>query len=123
MITAGQIIRQMSMDDLTEKISVIYHTTARNSRGDLVKGAENVRCMVWAKVLPLIGKISDSLPERVNIITYRITIRYRPDIKPNDEILWRGKKFKMITPPINIEYRNMWTQFDCTEVIKDGRTT
>lgn len=112
----------MSVDDLTEKISVIYYDITRNARGALVKGAANVRCMIWAKVLPLIGKIIDSTPERVNTLTYRITIRYRPDIKPDDEIIWRGKIFKITTPPINLESRRMWTQFDCAEVIKDGGT-
>ena len=122
MVTAGQAIRQMSVDDLTEKISVLYYDFVRNSRGGLVKGAKNLRCMIWAKVLPLTGKINDSTPERVNTVTYRITIRYRADIKPDDEILWRGKIFKIITPPVNLESRRIWTQFDCTEVIQDGRT-
>lgn len=123
MVTAGQAIRQMSVDDLTEKISIIYYDFTRNSRGDLVKDAENERCMIWAKVLPLTGKINDSTPERVNTVTYRITIRYRADIKPDDEINYRGRRFKIITVPIDLESRRMWTQFDCEEVIQDGRTS
>lgn len=121
MRTTGQAIRQMSVDDLSERISVVYSETSRNERGDIVKGAENVRCMIWAKVLPLTGRINDATPERVNAVTYRITIRYRTDILPDDEILWRGRRLKLITPPVDVESRHIWTQFDCAEVIQDGK--
>ena len=114
-------IRQMSVDDLSERISVVYSETSRNERGDIVKGGENVRCMIWAKVLPLTGRINDATPERVNAVTYRITIRYRTDILPDDEILWRGRRLKLTAPPIDLESRHIWTQFDCAEVIQDGK--
>ena len=120
MRTEGLALKQMSVDDLSEKISVRYYEFTRNSRGDLVKSSEEIRCMVWAKVLPLVGKISDSTPERINTVTYRITIRYRKDIKPDDEIVWRGRRFKIITVPIDLESRHIWTIFDVAEVIKDG---
>lgn len=119
MRTTGAVINQMSVDDLTERISVIYFSTSRNSRGDIVKNSENVRCTVWAKVLPLIGKINDTTPEKINSVTYRVTIRYRNDIKPDDKIIWRGRDFKIITPPVDVEVRHIWTQFDCVEVIQD----
>ena len=121
MRTTGQAIRQMSVDDLSERISVVYFETSRDERGDVVKGAENVRCMIWAKVLPLTGRINDATPERVNAVNYRITIRYRTDILPDDEILWRGRRLKITAPPIDLESRHIWTQFDCAEVIQDGK--
>lgn len=111
----------MSVDDLAEKISVVYFETTRNERGDIVQGAEIVRCMVWAKVLPLTGRINDITPERKNEITYRITIRYRTDILPDDLIIWRGRRLKIITTPVDIEARRIWLQVDCKEAIQDGR--
>ena len=122
MRTEGLALKQMSVDDLSEKISIRYYEFTRNSRGDLVKSSEEIRCMVWAKVLPLVGKIADSTPERINTVTYRITIRYRKDIKPDDEIVWRGRRFKIITVPIDLESRHIWTIFDVEENIKDGKT-
>lgn len=113
----------MSVDDLSEKISVRYYEFTRNARGDLVKGTESVRCMVWAKILPLTSKIENNLPERLNTVTYRVTIRYRADIMTDDEIVWRGKRFTITTPPIDLEARHMWTTFDMVEGLKDGRTT
>lgn len=123
MRTEGMAFQQMSVDDLIEKISVRYYNFTRDQRGNLVKDTEEVRCMVWAKVLPLTGKIDNSSPERVNTVTYRVTIRYRDDIKPDDEIVWRGRRFKLTTVPIDLESRRMWITFDIVEVVKDGRTT
>lgn len=117
----GTIFKRTSVDDLSEKISIRYYNFTRNARGDLVKGGEEIRCMVWAKVLTLTGKIADSTPEKVNTVTYRITIRYRTDVLPDDFVIWRGKRFRIITPPIDLEVRHIWTQFDCVEVIQDGK--
>lgn len=116
----GQTIKQTSTDDLSERISIVYFETTRNSKGDIVKGNEITRCTVWAKVLPLAGKINDVTPQRENEITYRITIRYRTDIKPDDEIVWRGRRLVITTPPFDLENRHIWTTFDVEEVIKDG---
>ena len=117
----GAVMLNTSLDDLSERISVVYFETTRNARGDIVKGAEIVRCMVWAKVLPMAARINDTTPERENIITYRITIRYRTDILPDDEIIWRGRRLKITTPPYDVEARHCWLQFDCREAIKDGK--
>ena len=111
---------KISVDDLTERIKIIFSDNVRNSRGDFVKNFEKIRCEVWAKILPLSGKISDTTPEKINSVTYRITIRYRNDIKPDDKIIWRGKILEIVTPPFDVEVRHIWTQFDCVEVIQDG---
>lgn len=122
MRTVGTAFKQMSVDDLSERISIRYHNITRNGRGDLVKGSEEIRCMVWAKFFPLAGKIDDNSPERLNSVTYRITIRYRNDIKPDDFVVWRGRKFRLITPPVDLENRRTWITFDVKEVVKDGKT-
>ena len=66
------------------------------------------------------ARITDDTPERVNAISYRVTIRYRNDIKPDDEILWRGKRLKLLTPPFDAESRKIYTVMDCEEVIEDA---
>lgn len=109
--------------DLSEKISVRYFETERNNRGDILKVEEKERCQVWAKVLPLTARNNDGSPERVNKITYRVTMRYRKDIKPDDEILWRGRRLKLLSPPYLFNGEKIYTSFDCEEVIADGTAT
>ena len=111
---------KITIADLNERISVIYFDTERNERGDILNVTEVERCRVWAKILPLTARISGDTPERVNTISYRVTIRYRTDIKPDDEIIWRGKRLKLLTPPFDAESRKIYTVMDCEEVIEDA---
>ena len=120
MKTIGSFIANTNVDDLTERISVIYFVTERNERGDILNVVEIERCRVWAKILPVTARITDGTPERVNTINYRVTIRYRTDIKPDDEIIWRGKRLKLLTPPFDAESRKIYTVMDCEEVIEDA---
>ena len=120
MKTAGSSITNTSIDDLTERISVRYFETERNERGDILRNAEIERCKVWAKILPMSGRLSDKPPEATNKINYRVTIRYRTDITTSDEIIWRGRRLKLLTPPIDVESRKIFTTFDCEEVIENA---
>ena len=110
----------VSIADLSERISIVYFPTTQNQYGDIVQGEEITRCIVWAKVYPLIAKINDETPERINVINYRVTIRHRTDILPNDEILWRGRRLKMLSPPFPFEGKKKFVCMDCAEVIEDG---
>lgn len=113
---------KMTIADLSERISVRNYITKRNELGDILNSVEFERCRVWAKILPLTARINDVQPERANKVTYRVTIRYREDIKPDDEIVWRERRLKLITPPFDAESRKIYTVFDCEEVIEDGTT-
>ena len=114
---------KISIADLSERISVIYQETTHNEYGDIIKSTENVRCMVWANVYPISAKVADVTPERQNQITYRVIIRRRSDILPDDEVLWRGKRLKMISPPYPFEGRREFICLNCTEVLADGAAT
>ena len=109
--------------DLSERISIVYFPTDKNQYGDLVKGEENLRCTVWAKVYPLTAKISDNTPERTNNINYRVIIRHRADILPDDEIVWRRRRLKMLSPPYDYEGKRKYLTMECAEVVEDGKAT
>ena len=111
---------KMTIGELSERISVKYLETSRNQYGDIVKIVELERCRIWAKVYPLTAKNIDSLPENTNKISYRVTIRRRRDIKPDDIILWRGRRLKMLSPPYDLNGERIYTAFECEEVIEDG---
>lgn len=111
---------QVRISDLSERISVRYFETERNNRGEITKVEEKERCRIWAKIYPLIAKNLETEPERANKITYRVTARYRTDIKPDDEILWRGRRLKLLSPPYLLEGEKKFIAFECEEVIADG---
>jgi SPP1 family predicted phage head-tail adaptor len=119
-INSGTILRT-TIDDLTERISVVYNTPAINARGDRIGSTDAERFNCWAKVLPLTAKIEESGIERRADATYRIIIRYREGIKPDDEIIWRGNRLQMTAPPYDAESRKLWTVLECREAVEDGQ--
>ena len=123
MRTVGSVINNTSTDDLTERISIIYQSTRRNERGDIVEIEDITRAEIWAKVLPIAARrYIDGAVELTNEISYRVTIRYRIDIAPDDIILWRGKRLRQTSPPYDAESCRIWTVLECEEMISDGRT-
>ena len=112
----------MKIADLRERISVRNYITQRNERGDILNVEEVERFKIWANIIPLTAKNIDVQPERTNKITYRVTIRYRGEIKPDDEIIWQERRLKLISPPYDLDGRKIFTVFDCEEVIPDGTT-
>ena len=120
MKTAGSFITSTNVDDLTERISVRNYITQRNERGDILNAVEFERCEVWAKILPYSSRINDGAPMRSNTVSYRVAIRYRTDVKPDDEIIWRGRRLKIITPPYDAESRKIYTVMDCEGVIENA---
>lgn len=111
---------KITIADLSERISIRYFSTERNECGDIINVSEMERCQIWAQVYPLTAKINDVSPERSNKINYRVTIRHRNDIKPDDEILWRGRRLKLLSPPYDFDGKKKFKVFDCEEVVEDG---
>lgn len=113
---------KVTIADLRERISIRNYITQRNELGDIINSAEFERCKVWAKVYPLTAKNNETTPERSNKITYRVTIRYRKGIAPDDEIVLGDRRLKLISPPYNMDGQRIFTCFDCEEVIENGTT-
>ena len=119
-INTGTVMRT-SIDDLTERITIVYQTPTRTSRGDIVPGTDVERGSMWAKILPIAASISTDGIEREAAIGYRVMVRYRSDIRPDDEVLWRGKRLRIVGTPYDAESRHIWTVLECREVVQDGK--
>lgn len=113
---------KVKIADLSERISIVAFENERDERGNIIAVKEIERCRVWAKVLAMTAKISDDTPERTNTINYRVTIRQRSDVLPDDEIIWRGRRLKLLSPPYPLNGERVFTAMDCAEVVEDGAT-
>ena len=113
---------EVTIADLSERISIVYFPTTKNKYGDIVQGEKITRCTVWAKVYPLTAKIAEGTLERTNNINYRVIIRHRQDILPDDEIEWRGRRLKMLSPPYDYEGKRKFMNMEWAEVVEDGKT-
>lgn len=110
----------VTIDDLHERIEILCHDKTRDIDGNIVDEEIHTRGTVWAKVIPVTARIGEQSEETENAIIYRVTIRHREDIEPTDEILWRGRRLELISPPYDVESRRMWTSMDCRELVENG---
>ena len=121
MKTQGSQLNNISLDDFTERIKIMYHIKDRNERGDIIDGKEELRGVCFAKIYPYNSKNTEGREvELTNEIIYRIVTRWRDDIKPDDFIIWRDKNLKLRSPPMDVEGRHIYTRFEAVEVIGDG---
>ena len=110
----------VTLDDLHERIEILYRDKDRDPDGNIVGGEIHTRATVWAKVIPATARIGERSEETGNEIIYRVTIRHRDDIEPTDEISWRGKRLTLVAPPYDAESRRIWTVFECREMVEHG---
>ncbi len=108
-----------TLDDLHERITIRYCDKDRDNDGNIVDAEIHTRATVWAKVIPIAARIGEGSQETENMVTYRITIRYREDIEPTDEILWRDRRMEIISPPYDVESRRIWTMMECREMVEN----
>ena len=119
MINTGNILKT-TIDDLTERIKIFSFVNFRNAQGDILASEEHLRGEMWAKVLPISNPISNGGVERKAEIHYRVIVRYRDDILPDDLLEWRGKRLRITATPYDAESRKIWTVLDCVEAVQDG---
>lgn len=119
MINSGSIMKT-SIDDLTERVQLVSFVNFRNAQGDILVSEERIRGEMWAKVLSMSAPITDGGVERRAEIRYRVVMRYRDDIEPDDVLIWRNKRLRITDTPYDAESRRIWTVLGCVEVVPDG---
>ena len=116
---SGTTYKNMSVDELREKIQIVYFPELIDDEGNYIKSkVPVVKWQGFAKVLPIASKIANSKNEIIHEVDYRIIIRYRNDIESNDFVIYRNKKLKMLNVPFDLENRRQWLQMDCKELIE-----
>lgn len=117
MIIHGTSYNKMSVDELREKIKIVYYEETIDNEGNIIKSKEPIlRWEGFAKVYPIKSTITNSKNEIVNQVDYRITIRYRNDISFTDTIIYRNKKLEMLNVPFDLDNDKRWLQMDCKEL-------
>lgn len=119
MINSGSIM-QTNVDDLTERVEIVYRETTQDAEGNIIDGEQKTRGTVWAKVLPLSAKNAEAYNETEKAVYFRVVVRYRTDVQPTDVLLWRGKRLHLTAPAYDAESRKIWTVIDCKELVENA---
>lgn len=109
-LASGKLRHRVELQEFIEAI---------NSFGEREKYWAHV-ADVWAEVAPLSAKEFIAAQQGQSEISARITIRHRPDVKPEMRIVFRGKFYNIkgvLTDPVSgLEYITC----PCSEGVGDG---
>ena len=72
---------------------------------------------VFGEIRPLRGSNYLEYYREVHDLAYKITIRYIPDLRPSDVLVWKGRQF-IINSIINPEEQTYILEVMCTEKIE-----
>jgi len=89
----------MRAGDLDQRVTIKRQTTERNDWGEVVDVLLDLGT-VWAAVEPLNGRELIAAQAAMSEVTVRVRMRYRPDVKPYDQVQ-HGAKLYQITSVID----------------------
>ena len=90
---------------LREKITLRRLTDVSDGKGGYIRDWNTIAERLWAEVVGQAGRSAMLANTLQGIATYRIVIRYRPDIKANDQVLWNGLELNIVAPPVDPDGR------------------
>jgi hypothetical protein len=54
------------------------------------------------------------------VSVFQITVRYRTDLKPSDQVLWNGRELNIIAPPEDLIGTRQWTVIQASTQAPQG---
>jgi SPP1 family predicted phage head-tail adaptor len=95
---------------LRHRITLQDRDTTRDSHGGYVKTWTDVATGIPAEAEPLRGREYAALQAAQSDVSIRFRIRYRSDVTATMRVLWEGKAFEIVGPPIDVAglHRELW---------------
>ena len=110
----------VKLGEMRERISILRPQLTYDAEGNAIENGREEIARVWAKVLPTAANSTEGVPEDKNLINYRVAIRRRADIFPDDLIMYGGKILNQIAPPYLLDGQREFMILTCREMVTDG---
>lgn len=104
---------------LTERLVFEQQATSQNAIGENV-GTWSTFATVWGEAEPLRGREFFASGQMHASAEVRFRIRYRADIDETMRIDWRGKKYEIVAPPMNVGGRRVELEIMAASGIRNG---
>lgn len=69
----------------------------------------------WADVRPLGGKEFWAAQQVIDDLTHEVRLRFMPGINAKDRVVFAGRVFDIVAPPVNVGERNRELVLMCRE--------
>ncbi len=86
----------MRAGGLRQRVTIQNFTTSRNSYGEVIEEWHDV-VTVWAEVKGISGRELIAAGAEMSEVTFRVWIRYRPDVTSASRAWWQQKGHKPTT--------------------------
>lgn len=111
-------------EELNKRVQIQKATPTRNNRGvELYEyTGENDIQNVCASIESYGAFVLNGQAEKISELEYRITIRFRRDLKLHDRIIYQGRIFEQTIPAKDINEQHRFLQLTCREKIRKRRS-
>lgn len=111
-------------EDLNKQIYLLNPVVTKNSRGTTVytypDPATDIIPPTRAYIEPFSSMIVKGQALQVDTVLYRIVIRYREGVNPEVRVMYQGRVFEQVVPPLDIYMRHQYLQLTCKELLANG---
>lgn len=104
----------MHAGTLRYRVEVEAHIEERDEGGGVVERWERL-CTRWADIHPIRGREVFQAQAIDARITHKVTMRYLPTLTASHRLVFAGRIFHMLTPPLNTGERGKETTCFCME--------
>lgn len=99
---------------LHHRITLERETVTKNEFGEEVSAWEPYATR-WAEVRPQGGKEFWAAQQVIDDLSHEVRLRYMPGIRSKDRLLFKGRVFDIVSPPVNVGERNVELVLMCRE--------
>lgn len=107
----------LAAGSLRDRITVRRLTDTPNGRGGFSRGWSTVIADLPAEVLGQSGREELIANTFQGVASFKITVRYRNDLRATDQVLWNGLELNIVAPPTDPDGRR-----ERTEIFADTST-
>lgn len=105
---------------LRDRIVIRRQQNVKNPQTGGLERSWQTLAEVWAEVKSLNGRESVIGNTLQGISTFQVTIRYRSDLKADDQILWRARELNIAAPPEDLIGDRKWTRIIASTLAPQG---
>ncbi|HWA42162.1 MAG TPA: phage head closure protein [Hypericibacter adhaerens] len=103
---------------LTERLQLMRRSTSHEAEGGEVVSFSPF-ATVWGRVRALTARAAFAADARGQAITHSVVIRFRPDLRAGDRIVWRGTTLE-VAHAADLDGRRAYLSCQCLEQAVTG---
>lgn len=105
----------MQAGKLRHLVTIQKYVEGRDAMGGITKDYVEFS-KAWASIQPMLGREKYTEQRVHSEQTHRINMRYIPGVESTMRILFDGRVFELVGPPINFMERNTYLTFNVKEL-------